>query len=65
MRSLCSGRRLRFNEIGDQGATAIGEALKVNGALTELWLNRNKIGDQGATAIAEGLKFNGALTNLK
>ena len=36
MRSLSSGRRLRFNEIGDQGATAIGEALKVNGALTEL-----------------------------
>ena len=64
MRSLCSGRSLDLIQIGDQGATAIGEALKVNGALTELWLNRNKIGDQGATAIAEGLKFNGVLTSL-
>jgi hypothetical protein len=27
MRSLSSGRRLRSNKIGDQGATAIAEAL--------------------------------------
>jgi hypothetical protein len=64
MRSLCSGRRLNLNKIGDQGATAIGEALKVNGALTALSLGGNRIGDQGATAIADALKVNGALTFL-
>ena len=53
------------NAIGDQGATAIGEALKVNGALTELRLGSNNIGPSGATAIAEALKVNGALTELE
>jgi hypothetical protein len=33
---LSSGRSLSYNKIGDQGATAIGEALKFNGALTNL-----------------------------
>ena len=56
-----SGRSLNNNDIGAQGATAIGEALKVNGALTSLWLAENKIGDQGASAIGEALKVNGAL----
>ena len=60
-----SDRSLYNNQIGDQGAMAIGEALKVNGALTSLWLAENKIGDQGATAIAKALVVNGALTNLK
>ena len=64
MRSLCSGRRLNLNQIGDQGATAIGEALKVNGALTIIGLGANNIHAQGAAAIAEGLKVNGALTSL-
>ena len=36
MRSLSCGRSLGRNQIGDQGATAIGKALKVNGTLTEL-----------------------------
>ena len=36
MRSLSHRRSLNFNQIGDQGATAIAEALKVNGALTNL-----------------------------
>ena len=51
MRSLSCGRSLGQNQIGDQGATAIGKALKVNGALTTLLLGGNQIGDQGATAI--------------
>jgi len=40
MRSLSCGRSLFNNQISDQGATAIGEALKVNGALKlkELWV---------------------------
>ena len=64
MRSLCSGRRLDFNKIGDQGASAIGEALKVNGALTTLRLGNNNIGEQGVIAIANALKVNGALKTL-
>eukprot|EP00966_Prymnesium_polylepis_P052413 1213667-Prymnesium_polylepis.1 len=64
MRSLCCGRSLFGNQIGNQGTTAIGEALKVNGALTKLLLGRNNIGPSGATAIADALKFNGALTKL-
>jgi hypothetical protein len=61
MCSLSCGPRLFNNQIGDQGATAIGDALKVNGALTKLSLGSNRIGGQGATAIADALKFNGAL----
>jgi len=33
MRSLSCARRLHWNKIGDQGATAIAKALEVNGAL--------------------------------
>ena len=65
MCSFFSGRRLSLNNIGDQGASAIGEALKFNGALTMLSVSGNKIGAQGATAIADALKVNGALTKLK
>ena len=35
MRSLSRGRSLFNNQISDQGATAIGEALKVNDVLTK------------------------------
>ena len=61
---LSLDRSLNVNQIGDQGATAIGEALKVNGALTTLDLDYNEIGDHGATAIADALKVNGVLTTL-
>ena len=64
MCSISVHRSLWRNNIGDQGASAIGDALKVNGALTTLWLTNNKIGDQGASAIGEALKFNGALTSI-
>ncbi len=47
--------------IGDDGAKAIAEALKVNAVVTKLWLNNNKIGDDGAKAIAEALKVNAVL----
>eukprot|EP00966_Prymnesium_polylepis_P140733 3250321-Prymnesium_polylepis.1 len=42
------------NEIGDQGATAISEALKVNGALNIIELGNNNIGDQGARSHRRG-----------
>ncbi len=55
--------RLNGNEIGDVGAKAIAEALKVNGNadLTVLWLADNNIGVDGAKAIAEALKVNAVL----
>ena len=56
--------RLGSNRLGDQDATAIADALKVNGALTTLDLDYNEIGDHGATAIADALKVNGVLTTL-
>ena len=64
MRSLCRHCSLAVNKIGHQGATAICEALKFNGALTTLWLIDNMIGVQGASAIGEAPKVNGALANL-
>ena len=54
---------LRGNSIGDEGAIAIAEALKVNAVLTNLDLSLNKIGDD-AKAIAEALKVNAVLTTL-
>ena len=48
------------NAIGDEGAAALAEALKVNTALTWLDLKDNEIGDEGAAALAEALKVNTA-----
>ena len=55
---------LNDNKIGDEGAKAIGEALKVNTSLTEIDLGHNKIGTEGAKAIGEALKVNTSLTEL-
>ena len=56
---------MNVNSIGDDGAKAIAEALKVNPVLTELNLNGNfNIGPEGAKAIAEALKVNPVLTTL-
>ncbi len=55
---------LWFNSIGDDGAKAIAEALKVNAVLTKLELDFNSFGDDGAKAIAEALKVNAVLTKL-
>ena len=65
------------NNIGDAGAVAIADALKMDTILTTLslygiilWccviylLIDNQIGDQGAEAIAEALKVNGVLQQL-
>jgi hypothetical protein len=55
---------LNLNLIGDDGAKAIAEALKLNTVLTYLDMDINKIGDGGAKAIAEALKVNAVLTTL-
>ena len=54
---------LRGNNIGDEGAKAIGEALKENTSLTEIFL-WNNIGDEGGKAIGEALKVNTSLTMI-
>jgi Ran GTPase-activating protein (RanGAP) involved in mRNA processing and transport len=55
---------LSSNKIGPEGASALGEALKVNAVLTFLHLAGNHIGDEGAKAIANALKVNAVLTTL-
>jgi hypothetical protein len=55
---------LSHNKIGPEGASALGEALKVNAVLTCLRLEYNKIGVDGAIAIAEALKVNAVVTIL-
>ena len=52
--------------ICDESAAAIAEAMKVNGVLRELHLDRDcTIGSFGAAAIAAALTINGALTDLR
>jgi len=52
--------RLDENNIGDEGAAAIAEALRGNEVLTTLNLANNpQIRDQGAAAIAEALAATG------
>ena len=46
------------------GIKAIADALRVNGALTDLNLELNRLGDDGAKAISDALCVNGALTSL-
>lgn len=52
------------NKIGDVGAQALGEALKENLSLKELFLYKNQIGDIGAQSIADGLKNHPAILSL-
>jgi Leucine Rich repeat len=50
--------------IGDYGAIALAEALKVNKTLKTLYVTYNSIGAAGASALAEALKVNKTLTTL-
>jgi hypothetical protein len=43
---------LYSNSIGDEGAKAVAEALKVNSMLQTIYLYSNSIGDEGAKAVA-------------
>ena len=53
-----------FQKIGDEGATALGEALQHNTTLRELNLEGNTIGAEGATALGLTLRHNATLTKL-
>jgi Ran GTPase-activating protein (RanGAP) involved in mRNA processing and transport len=55
---------LWHNSIGDEGAEAIGDALRVNGVLTSLDLYDNRFGVEGGKAIAAALRVNSVLTLL-
>jgi Ran GTPase-activating protein (RanGAP) involved in mRNA processing and transport len=54
-----------YNTIGDEGATALANALKVNTAVQDLWLGGNTIGDEGATVLANALTQNSTLQRLR
>ena len=57
--------RLGGNEIGPEGARAIGEWLRDNRSVTRLDLGGwNKIGAEGAKALADALRVNDTLTKL-
>ena len=47
---------LKYENIGDTGAVALADALKINTSLKLLHLNRNSIGDTGAVALADALR---------
>jgi NLR family CARD domain-containing protein 3 len=55
---------LWHNHIGDEGAMALAEALKVDSTLEVLFLANNNIGEKGATALAEALKHHSSLQIL-
>jgi Ran GTPase-activating protein (RanGAP) involved in mRNA processing and transport len=55
---------LSGNEISDEGASALADALKVNKSVTSIDLSCNEISDEGASALADALKVNTSLTNI-
>jgi len=52
------------NNIGDDGAKEIAEAMKINHCLKSLNLNKNKISDDVTKMIADALKVNYSLETL-
>lgn len=46
------------NQISDDGATSLAEAIKVNETLTNLDFSRNQISDAGAISRAKAIKLN-------
>ena len=55
---------LSNNQIGDEGARALADALRTNTSLTELYLQANQIGKEGTLDLAEALRTNTSLTGL-
>ena len=55
---------LHGNRVGDDGAAALGEALKSNSALRTLELHGNRVGADSAAALGGALKSNSALQAL-
>ncbi|KAL0238597.1 hypothetical protein GEMRC1_013070 [Eukaryota sp. GEM-RC1] len=55
---------LQENSIGNEGAIALAEALKVNSTVTQINLVVNSIGTEGAIALADALKVNSTVTRI-
>uniref|UniRef100_A0A8C3RLW8 Leucine rich repeat containing 74A n=1 Tax=Chelydra serpentina TaxID=8475 RepID=A0A8C3RLW8_CHESE len=56
---------LSWNGFGNEGALALGEALKLNNILVQLDISSNHINNEGAGKLARGLEVNGNLKILK
>ncbi|CAM2116128.1 unnamed protein product [Caretta caretta] len=56
---------LSWNGFGNEGALALGEALKLNNILVQLDISSNHINNEGAGKLARGLEDNGNLKILK
>jgi hypothetical protein len=52
------------NHIGDEGASALADALKVNKSVMAIYLGDNGIGAEGASALADALKVNTSFTKI-
>ncbi len=52
------------NQISDEGAKALGQALSINSCLQVLDLERNQIYFEGAIALGQGLRVNNSLCQL-
>lgn len=56
---------LSWNGFGNEGALAMGEALKFNNTLVHLNLNNNHLTNEGVGMLCRGLEFNDTLRVLK
>lgn len=56
---------LSWNGFSNEGALALGEALKFNNTLVHLNLNNNRITDEGVSMLCKGLEANDTLRVLK
>uniref|UniRef100_A0A8C8VDT6 Leucine rich repeat containing 74A n=1 Tax=Pelusios castaneus TaxID=367368 RepID=A0A8C8VDT6_9SAUR len=56
---------LSWNGFGNDGALALGEALKLNNILVQLDISNNHINNDGAGKLSRGLEVNGNLKILK
>lgn len=55
---------LSWNGFGNEGALALGEALKFNNTVVQLNLNNNRLTDEGVSGLCRGLEFNDTLRVL-
>lgn len=55
---------LSWNGFGNEGALALGEALKFNNTLVYLDLNNNRITNEGVGMLCKGLEANDTLRSL-
>lgn len=56
---------LSWNGFGNEGALALGEALKFNNTLVHLNLNNNRLTNEGVGMLCRGVEFNDTLRVLQ